>query len=126
MTDRKFAEHHEVTLEALKKGIKLETGQSHKLVVKVGRINVRLPIDAEEAGQLHETYTLHMKKGDRCYNQVQKTQGDLVPGDGFADLEFALLEPDATYSLEVNPDRHQPSYFIFENIPYADLFPEQS
>jgi hypothetical protein len=111
-----------VTLEALQRGIELQTDAVHTLVLELPRLELRLPIDPRVAEHWDERFILTVVQGGSAKRIVKGVRDDHVPGDAYVDLVYDELIPGARYTLTVDPGKEGAPYHVFEDLAHDELF----
>lgn len=107
-----------VSLEKLKDGIVLYTGQSYKIDVKSNKqiLKINLEIDPNDSSSYDDKYTLFSTDKNDSYKQTLTVKDDKVPGDDKITLEYTDLIDDLNYTLEIDPGIDGETYNVFCNI----------
>ena len=80
---------------------------------------IRVNVDPDDAKESEDWFNLRSTDGK--WEQHKRIKDDMTPGDKFVDLLFTGLDPELSYSLEIDPRPHGEKHFLFENRPFAEL-----
>ena len=88
-------------------------------VVQERRFRARICLGTEEASHQKDRFTLKSSNG--AYVKVRTLKDDLIPGDGFVDLDYPDLLPDTAYTLDVLYGEDGSRAVLFEDVPCSAL-----
>jgi hypothetical protein len=84
-------------------------------------IIVDIQVDPEDLEIADDRFTLFSTDGPRTYERTLTIEDDLIPDDDFATLRYTNLNPNLSYTLEVDPGGSGTPYELFTDVAYPDL-----
>lgn len=102
--------------------IYVRTNEQHTIVVEFPRLVLRLAIDPDHPGHEGDRFILKSIGASAIPDQIKTIKDDQRAGNGCLDLVFNMMRPGRKYSLFCEPGDGGPSYAVFENMAFSELF----
>ena len=116
---------HELTWDQLNDEFDAETGMRHRVsLYKRYQLHLRFDVDPKEPSNWDDRFVLFMKLNKDTFQKVKTARDDQVLGDNYVDIVYDWCRPDAHYSLLFNPGNEGESFYMFEDVPFCELFNE--
>jgi hypothetical protein len=82
---------------------------------------IDIQLDPEDLEVQDDTFTLFSTDEHKSYMRVQTVKNDQIPADDFVTLLFVGLNPNLSYTLQVDPGSDIPSYNLFADVKYSKI-----
>lgn len=82
---------------------------------------IDIQLDPDDLEVQDDIFTLYSTDKDQSYFEVLTIKNDIILDDDFVTLRFTGLNPNLSYTLEINPGKGYPPYELFTDIKYDEL-----
>jgi len=123
MDDKKMITY--VPVKGKEHSFRLNTHIRNEIVVSKLKapyeVIIDIQVDPEDLESTDDRFMLFSTDKPRTYERTLTIKNDLIPDDDFATLRYTGLDPNLSYTLEVDSGIGGSQYELLTDVAYADL-----